>query len=181
MAEIMKSNDAIDPQKADEIAERIIKNVHTHDEFFRAMKVEGVNLTRDGDFNNFPKRLSAQYGYALEMLASFAEFRGLTKNLLEGGTTNFHDEIGKLLGKTEELKTQSVPSSSIDSAKQELNMRLLLSKHTFSKQYAPYCTIGNPELQKKYYEKDTDARNFVFECAKILLLQGKKFYEDIYR
>jgi hypothetical protein len=46
--------------------------------------------------------------------------------------------------------------------------------------FPEYCQVNNPELEKKYDAGDADALAFVFACAKALMLEGKKFYGEIW-
>lgn len=164
---------AIDPVATDKVVADIIHDCETYDDLASKMKEGGVFLEKI--LNNFPNRLSSPQGYAINVALQLAKMsKQTTVNVEKLTPAEACEEMERLL-------IMNMDASVATAARKELSLRELAQLVQKAGIRPEYCQVGNPELKKKYDEADPAARQFVFDCAKLLLLKGMRFYEDIWK
>ena len=167
-----------------EDAVKAIQEIDTHDALINALTrgITGEKLFYDQKgFNNFVGRLANPYGNFLSSFLSLLEFKGLcVKEDLQLTVTQFHEKMCSILARVGDLKEPKIDSM-VEYAIHELKLRTSSQEVEIMGNFPDYCAVGNPELKRKYDDNDSQAKEFVFQCAKKLILSGARFYEDIWK
>lgn len=166
-------------QQANEAASSVINSVDTHDAFFDAIIEKGITPMAN-NFNNFASALSNPQGMRLPNLLQLAKARDASINYdISFNTEQTHTAVRDVLTRAPDFLADMQDVT--DQAATELDARTQGVEIAKKKDRPPYCEVGNLELLQKYLAGDAEAKQFVFDCAKELLLQGKRFCQDIWQ